>query len=142
MCIRDSAWSNPVYDRQIYSIAQWMMVKTWEINQEYGLEGMPQAAFGPKAENRAWYSNLPFFTSPFMLKIPHTNSPGIGNGSSIAFIYDSFIWYQTQLILNDGNGLAQGTWPIDWGYATSYLTDDLTWNSVTSHCLLYTSRCV
>jgi hypothetical protein len=127
-----SAWSNPVYDRQIYSIAQWMMVKTWEINQEYGLEGMPQAAFGPKAENRAWYSNLPFFTSPFMLKIPHTNSPGIGNGSSIAFIYDSFIWYQTQLILNDGNGLAQGTWPIDWGYATSYLTDDLTWNSVTS----------
>jgi hypothetical protein len=108
------------------------MVKLWEINQEYGLEGMPQAAFGPQAESRAWYTNQAFFTSPFMLKIPQNNAPGIGNGSQIAFIYDAFIWYHTQLILNDGNGLAHGTWPIDWGYATSYLQNNLTWNNETS----------
>jgi len=125
------AWSNPVYDRQIYSIAQWLMVKSWELNQEFGLESMPQAAFGPQAESRAWYSNQAFFTSPFMLKIPQSNAPGIGNGSQIAYIYDSFIWYQTQLILNDGNGTAQGTWPIDWGYATAYLQSNITWNNVT-----------
>jgi hypothetical protein len=127
-----SAWSNPVYDRQIYSVAQWVMVKLWEINHEYGLEGMPQAAFGRQAESRAWYTNQAFFTSPFMLKIPEGNAPGIGNGSQIAFIYHSFIWYHLQLVLNDGNGLAHGTWPIDWGYATNYLQNTLTWNNQTS----------
>jgi hypothetical protein len=124
-----SAWSNPVYDREIYSVAQWMMVKSWEINQEYGLEGEAQAVFGPQAASRAWYTNQAFLTSPFLLQIPHTNAPGIGNGSQIAFIYDSFIWYQTQLILNDGNGTAVGTWPIDRGYVLAYLYNDLTWNS-------------
>jgi hypothetical protein len=124
-----SAWSNPVYDREIYSVAQWLMVKLWEINHEYGLEGMPQAAFGPQAESRAWFTNQAFFTSPQMLRIPQNNSPGIGNGSPLAFTYDAFIWYQLQLILNDGNGLAQGTWPIDWGYATSYIRNNLTWDS-------------
>jgi hypothetical protein len=123
-----SAWSNPVYDQEIYSVGQWLMVKSWEINQEYGLEGMPQAAFGPQAEDRAWYSNQAFFTSPFMLKIPRP-SPGIGNGSLTAFDYDSFAWYHTQLILNDGNGTASGTWPIDRGYALAYLYNNLTWDS-------------
>jgi hypothetical protein len=124
-----SAWSNPVYDREIYSAAQWMMVKSWEINHEYGLEAEAQAVFGPQAASRAWYSNQAFLTSPFMLAIPESNAPGIGNGSQIAFLYDSFIWYQTQLILNDGNGTSVGTWPIDRGYALAYLYNSLTWNS-------------
>jgi hypothetical protein len=124
------AWNNPTYDREIYSVGQWMMVKSWEINHEYGLEAMAPVVFGPQSADRAWYTNQAFFTSPFMLKIPKTNSPGIGNGSLIAFVYDSFIWYQTQLILNDGNGTAEGTWPIDRGYSLSYLTNDLTWDSV------------
>jgi hypothetical protein len=119
-----SDWNNPVYDEEIYSAAQWMMVKSWEINQEFGLEGMPQAAFGPQAESRAWYTDQAFFTSPFMLKIPRP-APGIGNGTVIAHIYDTFAWYQTQMILNDGNGQALGTWPIDRGYALSYVYNDL-----------------
>jgi len=123
-----SAWNNPVYDRQIYSVAQWMMVKSWEINQEYGLEGMSQVVFGPQAADRAWFSNQAFFTSPQMLKIPNP-SPGIGNGTALAHDYDAFIWYHTQLILNDGNGQAQGTWPIDHGYVLDYLYNNLTWNS-------------
>jgi hypothetical protein len=57
-----------------------------------------------------------------MLKIPHTNSPGSG-------VYDSFAWYQTPLILNDGNGTALGIHPIDRGYALAYLYNDLTWNA-------------
>jgi len=126
-----SAWSNPVYDREIYSVGQWAMVKSWEINQEYGLEGMSQVVFGPQAAGRAWYTNQAFFTSPFMLMIPRP-APGIGNGSIVAHIYLSFIWYQLQLILNDGNGQAKGTWPIDRGYSLSYLYNDLTWDSTFS----------
>jgi len=133
-----SAWSNPVYDREIYSVGQWAMVKSWEINQEYGLEGMSQVVFGPQAADRAWYSNQAFFTSPFMLMIPRP-APGIGNGSIVAHIYLSFVWYQLQLILNDGNGQAQGTWPIDRGYALSYLHNDLTWDSTFSQARVGTA---
>jgi hypothetical protein len=125
-----SAWSDPTYDQQIYSAGQWMMVKSWEINQEYGLEGMSRAVFGPRGADRAWYTDQAFLTSPFMLKIPKDKSPGIGNGLRIALTYDSFAWYQTQLILNDGNGEADGTWPIDRGYALAYLYNDLTWDNV------------
>jgi cytochrome c553 len=124
-----SAWSNPVYDREIYSVAQWLMVKSWEINHEYGLEGMSKAVFGPQAADRAWYTDQAFFTSPQMLKIP-SPAPGIGNGTVLAHDYEAFIWYQTQLILNDGNGHAKGTNPIDWGYAMAYLVNNLTWDAV------------
>ena len=124
-------WADPAYGRSIYSVGQWMMVKSWEINQEFGLEGMAKVVFGPQAASRAWFSNQAFETSPFMLGIPRP-TPGLGNGTAIAHIYDSFIWYQAQLILNDGNGMAQGTWPIDRGYSLSYLTNDLTWNNVTA----------
>jgi cytochrome c553 len=127
-----AAWNDRVYDQEIYSVGQWLMVKSWEMNQEYGLEGMARAVYGPHAADRAWYTNQAFFTSPFMLKIPDP-APGIGNGSKIAFTYDSFIWYQTQLILNDGNGTEQGTYPIDRGYALAYLYNSLTWDGETSH---------
>ena len=123
-----SAWNNPVYDREIYSVAQWMMVKSWEINQEYGLEEMSKLVFGPQAADRAWYTDQAFFTSPQMLKIP-SPAPGIGNGTILAHDYEAFSWYQTQLILNDGNGHAVGTWPIDRGYSLAYLYNNLTWDS-------------
>ncbi len=136
-----AAWNNPVYDREIYSVAQWLMVKSWELNHEYGLEGMAKVVFAARAASdasllpanpaptadRAWFTDQAFLTSPEMLQIP-APSPGLGNGTVIAEVYDAFIWYQTQLILNDGNGTAVGTWPIDWGYTLSYLTNSLTWD--------------
>jgi hypothetical protein len=126
-----AAWNNPVYHREIYSVGQWLMVKSWELNQEFGLEGMSRAVYGPQAADRAWYTNQSFATSPIIQKIPHP-SAGIGNGSHIAYTYDSFIWYQTQLILNDGNGTQRGTYPIDQGYALAYLFNDLTWDGATN----------
>ena len=126
-----TAWNNATYTRSIYSVAQWMLVKTWEINQEYGLEGMPQAAFGAGAENRAWFTNQAFFTSPQMMQIPGT-APGIGNGTQDIHLYEAFAWYHLQLMLNDGNGTATGTWPIDRGYSMSYIEGSLTWNNQTS----------
>ncbi len=41
-------------------------------------------------------------------------------------IYNSFAWYQLQLLLNDGNG----QYAVDWPYAISYPINDLTWDNV------------
>jgi len=128
-------WSSPTYVMQVHSVSLWMVTKLWEINQEFGLEGMPSVGFAgtglPKTtsaptEPRAWVTSIPFYVSPFMDKIPV--GPGIGNGSRIAFDYESFIWYHLQLILNDSNGYGAGTNPIDWGYALAYVSNNLAWD--------------
>jgi hypothetical protein len=111
-----AAWSNPTTANQLYSIAQWQNVKMWELNQEFGLEGMAQSVFGPQADSRAWYTNSPFFTAPFVLKIPDTAS-GILNGSVQTSTYLTFVWYYVQMILNNSEKRQQcGASPIDWGY--------------------------
>jgi hypothetical protein len=127
----DPAWNDRTYVAKIYSIRLWEVVKLWEINQEFGLEGLARSVFGPQAADRAWYTNKLFFVSPFMTKIPRP-SPGIGNGLKVTFTYLSFIWYQVQMLLNDGNGTAAGTWPIDWPYAMGYPVQDLTWDADSS----------
>ncbi len=116
-----TAWNNPKYTEEIQSVALWQMVKWWDMNQEYGLEGMSQVAFGPQAATRSWFSNAPFVTSPNMLHIP-TNAPGVGNGQLITHTYFSHIWYQLQLTLNDGNGKFGGQSPIDFPYSFNFVT--------------------
>src|SRR4029077_126059 len=107
----------------------WQTVKLWEINQEFGLEGMPHAVFGSQSPSeRAWYRDELFFTSPSMLKIPHP-VPGIGNGTDIVSLYESYTWYHTQLILNDGNGKAVGTTPIDWAYTEAFAYNALPYDN-------------
>lgn len=111
----DPVWSNPNTAASIYSLSQWNMVKLWEINQDFGLEGMAQSVFGPQADSRAWYSATPFHTSPNIMMIP-PGSPGIHNGTVTTFNYVSYAWYFTQLILNDSNKGDCGNTPIDWAY--------------------------
>ncbi len=106
---------------EVYSVALWHMVKLWEINQEFGLEGMPHAIFGSKANPHAWYGGVPFFTSPTLNHIPA--GPGLGNGSLVAQTYLSLIWYQMQLILNDGQGQEIDHSPIDFPYAVGRVKD-------------------
>jgi len=106
---------------QVYSMARWNMVKLWEINQEFGLEGMPQAVFGANAESRAWYSEMPFLTSPNMLHMPA--GVGLGNGSQIMQTYLSYIWYHVQLVLNDSSGTQQNNSPIDYPYVYGFVKD-------------------
>ena len=100
-----------------YSVAQWGMVKTWEIMQDFQLEGMAQDVFGPQAEPRAWYSAMPFTTSPHMLGIPNGL---LRNGSAAEGTYLAYIWYQLQLTLNDSNRTQSSADPIDWGYSMGY----------------------
>jgi len=105
----------------VYSAVLWRAVKSWELNQEFGLEGIPQARYGTKANVRGWYGNATFNTSPNMQHIPA--GIGIGNGSEIVRTYLSLIWYQTQLILNDGQGSEFGTNPLDFPYVYGFVKD-------------------
>lgn len=113
-------WS-PDYSTAIYSTAQWVMVQQWSLNQDFGLEGMARAAFGPQADSRAWYSQMAFETSTNALRIP-LDSRGIGNGLPATQAYFAYIWYHTQLILNNGNKVQTGNSPIDWGYMHGFVT--------------------
>src|SRR5262249_25589465 len=47
----------PALRTNVYSVAQWVMVKQWELNQNFGLEAMPQVPFGAKANPRGWYGS-------------------------------------------------------------------------------------
>ena len=105
----------------MYSLSQWGLVKTWELNNQFQLEGMSQAIFGPQGEARAWNSSLPFFVSPHELKMPSSGVTGLRNGSQADYLYLSYIWYNMQLILNDSNGHQQDHFPIDWGYANDFV---------------------
>jgi hypothetical protein len=120
----DPKWQDPVFTNSMYSIRLWSLVKLWELNQEFGLEGMAAVAFGPQSESRAWYSNMPFIT----FNVPF-GSLGIGNNLPITLTYDHYRWYHLQLLLNDGNGTAEGTWPIDWAYALGFPSNNLTWDA-------------
>jgi hypothetical protein len=106
----------------VYSTAQWQLVKTWEFMQEYQLEGYGPVVFGSTyGEPRTWFSDAAFRSSPFMLHIP-SNTTGIG-GSALTNEYLSSAWYQVQLTLDDSNHASAGTNPIDWGYVYGKLAN-------------------
>jgi len=105
----------------VYSAALWRLVKFFELNQEFGLEAMPQVPFGSKANVRGWFGNAPFNTSPNMLHIPA--GTGLGNGSAVVKSYLSLIWYQLQAVLNDGQGKEVGSSPIDFPYVFGFVQD-------------------
>lgn len=108
-----TSWTANNIRSEVYSVALWQMVKMWEINQDFGLEGMPQAVF-PKPDLRGWYSATVFGTAPNMQHI--SAGPGIGNGTQVAEDYLTSAWYQLQLILNDGQGTQSSHTPLDYGY--------------------------
>jgi hypothetical protein len=113
----------PTYVNQVYSTPLWLMVKNWEINQEFQLEGMANTVFpNPRAEPRAWISEFPFLSSPNMLHIPQ-GSAGLDNGTVQDWTYLALIWYQEQLILNNSEYQQNGNSPIDWGYVYAFVKD-------------------
>jgi hypothetical protein len=119
-----ASMSEPAYQAKYYSTALWGVTKFWELEQQFGLEGMAQAIYGPNTQtDRAWFANAPFHTGPGISGLPTPSA--IGNGLAVTTEYASFGWYQLQLILNDGNGNSD---IIDWPYALGYPTNNLTWN--------------
>ena len=56
-------WS-PVLTSNIYSTQLWQLVKTWEMMQEFGLEGRGRDLFGMTADSRTWCTTTPADTAP------------------------------------------------------------------------------
>jgi Domain of unknown function (DUF4082) len=109
-----SNWT-PEFAQKVYGTALWGLVKTWELEHEFGLEGYASNWYGANAESRIWPVNSFFLASPFQLKIPGGPS-GIG-GNDLSNEYFSNVWYHVQVVINDSYS---GNWvernPVDPPY--------------------------
>jgi hypothetical protein len=104
--------------QNIYSATRWGMVKQWELNQLFGLEGYTSTVFaGFSPEHAAWFGNAAFITAPNSQNM--TFGPGLGNGTARVKAYLDYTWYTLELILNDGNGSLVNNDPIDYPYVTA-----------------------
>jgi len=115
-----TGYTPPTIDA-MYSLTQWGMVKNWEMMNEFQLEGFAQSIFASTAaDQRAWYSQQPFMTSPHELHMP-PGAVGLRNGTSAVYTYLAYIWYHLQLILNNSNKQQHDHQPIDWGYSYGFV---------------------
>jgi len=114
------------YEEKLMDAERWMLVKNWELMQEFGLEGSAPRiypttpAHAPLAgERRAWVSEAAFLASPAFVGAPE-------NGllySRLQYEYLTNAWYYTQIVLNSGNRHRLGWHPVDWGYAIGRTAD-------------------
>jgi hypothetical protein len=118
---------------KIYTTAQWLLIKNWELAQEFNLEqSCPKAyqlrvantpAISPdKVEPRSWCGQWRFIfdVSPHILKIPTDNNIF---GGPKASTYFANAWYYLQLLINPGSGDHNVHLPTDWQYAYGLLND-------------------
>jgi hypothetical protein len=114
-----NVWT-PYHVQAVYSTTLWGLVKNWELNQEFGLEGMARSVFtNPGAESRAWYTAFPFAATPNG-KIPK-GWPSFQNGKVTSWEYTALVWYVLQLVLNNSEHAQNGNTPIDWGYFYGFI---------------------
>jgi hypothetical protein len=109
----NTVWSADLTN-EVYSTQLWQLVKTWEMMQEFGLEGRGGDVFGPGAESRTWFSSIPGDTAPAIVHIP-SGPTGVGR-SALTNEYLSSSWYELQIILNHGNHRHRDRTPVDWVY--------------------------
>ena len=117
---RGASWS-PELVRNIYSTQLWQLVKTWELTQEFSLEGRGRELFGATGESRTWFNTVPAATAPAAANIPDGPS-GMG-GSALTNEYFNAAWYELQILLNGGNHRHRDRSPIDWVYMVGRLQD-------------------
>ena len=115
-----TAWS-PSLTNKVYSTQLWQLVKTWEMMQEFGLEGRGRDFFGPAADSRSWFNTVPGETAPSTTQIPD-GLAGVG-GSALTNEYFSASWYELQIILNSGNHQHRDRSPVDWVYVIGRYRD-------------------
>jgi hypothetical protein len=113
-------WS-PDLAVRAYSTQLWQLVKTWEMTQEFGLEGRGRELFGATGESRTWFNTIPAATAPAAVNIPDGPS-GMG-GSALTNEYFDASWYELQVLLNSGNHRHRGRLPIDWIYVIGRFQD-------------------
>ena len=115
--------ASPRHSRETYDVALWAMVKSWEVMMDKELEGIAgqyYSRISPIAEERGWFSAMPFFTSPNMLGLPHENH-ALRDGSKVTRFYYSYIWYHLQGILHAGQGVGNPITPVDWPYIYGFM---------------------
>ena len=113
-------WSLELANK-VYSTQLWQLVKTWEMMQEYGLEGRGRDFFGSTADARTWCNTIPIETAPSAENIPDGPS-GIG-GSALTNEYFNASWYELQIVLNSGNHQHRDHNPLDWVYVVRRFLD-------------------
>jgi len=106
-------WSPALTDK-VYSTQLWQLVKTWEMVQEFGLEGRGREIFGSLADSRTWCNTIPAETAPSSALIPD-GAAGVG-GSALTNEYFMAAWYELQIVLNSGNHQHRDRGPVDWVY--------------------------
>jgi hypothetical protein len=113
-------WS-PDLALRAYSTQLWQLVKTWEMTQEFGLEGRGRDLFGATGESLTWFNTIPAATAPAAVNIPDGPS-GMG-GSALTNEYFDASWYELQVLLNSGNHRHRDRSPIDWVYVIGGFKD-------------------
>jgi len=113
-------WS-PDLALRAYSTQLWQLVKTWEMTQEFGLEGRGRELFGATGETRTWFNTIPAATAPAAVNIPDGPS-GMG-GSALTNEYFDASWYELQVLVNSGNHRHRRRFPVDWIYVIGRFQD-------------------
>ena len=114
------AWI-PELSNKVYSTQLWQLVKTWEMTQEFGLEGRGRDLFGPTADSRTWCNIIPGDAAPAAAHIP--NGPAGVGGSALTNEYLTAAWYELQIVLNSGNHQHRDRGPVDWLYVIGGFLD-------------------
>lgn len=114
----EGRWT-PELTNKLYSTQLWQLVKTWEMTQEFGLEGAAYAGSG--ADSRVWLNTVPAETSPQAVHIPDTGA-GVG-GSALTNAYVTASWYELQIILNSATHRRRDRGPVDWVYVIGRFHD-------------------
>jgi hypothetical protein len=110
---RDVKWT-PELGTNAYGTQLWQLVKTWEMTQEYGLEGRGREFFGPTGEPRTWFNAIPAATAPAAVNIP--DGPAGMGGTAVTNQYFDASWYELQVLVNSGNHRHFDRTPVDWVY--------------------------
>ncbi len=116
----DAAWT-PELSNKVYSTQLWQLVKTWEMMQEFGLEGRGPDLFGSTADSRTWCNIVPGEAAPAAAHIP--NGPAGVGGSALTNEYLTAAWYELQIVLNSGNHRHRDRGPVDWVYVIGGFLD-------------------
>jgi hypothetical protein len=113
-------WS-PELTNKVYSTQLWQLIKTWEMMQEFALEGRGRDLLGSPADPRTWCNTVPAETSPSAVHIPD-GPAGVG-GSALTNQYFTASWYELQIVLNSGSHERRDRAPLDWVYVIGRFLD-------------------
>ena len=109
-----------------YALAVWTDMKTFEIMQEFGLEGLGRQFYGVNGRDRTWFADRYLFNTSPRLRFPwgDPTDPYAAdrvNASEPSWLSEETLasqWYELQLVLNSGSRCSAGCGfsTIDWAY--------------------------